>query len=121
MRSLLRSVHGATVILAVGLCPGVATLPADGRIERVASLGTPRAAHTTTALRSGQLLVTGGMGPGGGSLSSAELIDVSTAGVKAIAPMADARAGHTAIALADGRVVLAGGYNGTYLKFGRSL
>ncbi|MGI9077515.1 MAG: Kelch repeat-containing protein [Gemmatimonadaceae bacterium] len=116
MTYLLRGVYGATVILTAGLRSGDTTLPADGRIERVASLGTPRAAHTTTALPSGQLLVTGGMGPGGGSLSSAELVDVSTAGVKAIVPMADARAGHTAIALPDGRVVLAGGYNGTYLN-----
>lgn len=116
MRYFLRGVHGATAIFALGLRPGVATLSPDGRIDRVASLETPRAAHTATALPSGQLLVTGGMGPGGSSLSSAELIDVSTAGVRPVASMADARAGHTAIALPDGRVVLAGGYNGTYLN-----
>ena len=71
--------------------------------------------HTTTTLLSGELLVAGGMGPGESSLSTAELIDVSTDSVKAVASMAQARAGHTATALPDGRVVLAGGYNGEYL------
>lgn len=116
MRYLSRSLLVASVPLAFGMHPGVTTPPADGRIDRVASLGTPRAAHTATALPSGQLLVTGGMGPGGGSLSSTELVDMSTARVKALAPMIDARAGHTAVALGNGRVVLAGGYNGSYLN-----
>lgn len=103
------------VILAV-LQAGVYSPPAEGRIERVATLETPRAAHTTTGLPSGQLLVAGGMGRGGGSLSSAELIDPSAASVQAIGSMTDARAGHTATALPDGRVVLAGGYDGAYLQ-----
>ncbi len=114
MRYLPLLTRSAPVILAV-LQPAASSPPAEGWIERVASLETPRAAHTTTALPSGQLLVAGGMGPHGGSLSTAELIDVSAAGVQAIASMTDARAGHTATALPDGRVVLAGGYNGAYL------
>jgi hypothetical protein len=116
MRSLFYAVHGSTVILAFGMCSSATIAPKDGRIDRVASLRTPRAAHTATALASGQLLVTGGMGPGGTSLSSAELIDVSTAAVKVVTPMAGARTGHTATALPDGRVVLAGGYDGNYLN-----
>jgi hypothetical protein len=115
MRYLIPGVLSATVILAAGLFPDAATQAAGGRIERVASLGTPRAAHTTTALPSGRLLVTGGMGPGGGSLASAELIELSPARVTALAPMIDARVSHTASALPDGRVVLAGGFNGSYL------
>ena len=116
MKYLLRGFFGAAGVLAVGLRPDVSTQAAGGRIDRVASLNTARAAHATAAVPSGQLLVTGGMAPAGGSLSSAELIEVSSARVTAVAPMADARAAHTASALADGRVVLAGGYDGTYLN-----
>jgi hypothetical protein len=116
MKYLSRGVFGATVVLVLGLRPDVSTEAAGGRIDRVASLDTPRAAHATSALPSGQLLVTGGMSPGGGSLSSAELIEFAPARVTAVPPMTDARAGHTASALPDGRVVLAGGYNGTYLN-----
>jgi len=89
---------------------------AGGSIERIASLETARAAHTTTALPSGDVLVAGGMGAGERSLSTAELVDVSAATVNAVASMTQARAGHTATALPDGRVVLAGGYNGEYLS-----
>jgi hypothetical protein len=115
MTHLNQVVQGA-FFLAVGLCPSNTVPPATGRIERVASLGTPRAAHTTTALPSGQLLVAGGMGHGESSLRSAELVDLSTGSAKAVSPMASARSGHTAIALPGGRVVLAGGYNGSYLN-----
>lgn len=116
MRNLFNLAQGATVVLAFGLRPCGTEPPATGRIERVASLGTARAVHTATALASGRLLVAGGMGAGGTSLASAEVIDVSAARVQPLAPMAHARAGHTAVALPDGRVVLAGGYDGGYLS-----
>jgi hypothetical protein len=111
----LRRVASAAVVLALAFSMPTGPLAAGGRLERVATLGTPRAAHATTALPSGRLLVTGGMGPGGSSLASAELIEVSSARVTTLAPMTDARVSHTASALPDGRVVLAGGFNGTYL------
>ena len=116
MRSFLFTVHGAMGVLAFAVCSNTNPAPSNGRIDRIASLRTGRAAHTATALRSGQLLVTGGMGPGGSSFSSAELIDLSTARVRAVAPMADARIDHTATALPEGGVVLVGGYNGNYLN-----
>jgi hypothetical protein len=88
----------------------------EARLVRVGDIGTARAAHTTTALRSGQLLIAGGMGSGESGLSSAELIDPATMRVTAAGSMAEARAGHTATLLPDGRVVVAGGYNGSYLE-----
>lgn len=115
MTYLVRWTRGATVTLAL-LHPSVARTPASGSIERIATLETARAAHTTTALPSGDLLVAGGMGAGGSSLATAELINVSAVTVKAVASMTQARAGHTATALPDGRVVLAGGYEGEYLS-----
>jgi hypothetical protein len=86
-----------------------------GAIERVATLRTARAAHTATTLASAEVLVAGGMGPGGGSLASAELFDPTDATTRALGAMAEARAGHTATRLGDGRVLIAGGYNGEYL------
>ena len=121
MSYVVRWKCGATVALVLGLQPSVTPTPADGSIERIATLETARSVHTTTALPSGDLLVAGGMGAGGGSLSTAEMINVSGATVKAVASMAQARAGHTATALPDGRVVLAGGYNGEYLSSVKSL
>lgn len=116
MSSFFFKVDGAMGVLAFAVCSNTNPAPSDGRIDRVASLQTARAAHTATALRSGQLLVAGGMGPGGNSFSSAELIDLSTARVRSLAPMADERVDHTATALPDGRVVLVGGYDGSYLN-----
>lgn len=116
MSYLMRCTRAATAALALGFQPAVTPARVDGSIERVATLATARAVHTTTALPSGNLLVAGGMGAGGSSLSTAELIDVSAGTVKAVAPMTQARAGHTATTLPDGRVVLAGGYDGEYLS-----
>ena len=116
MSYLVRCTRNAAVTLALVLQPSVTPTPAGGSIERIATLETARAAHTTTALPSGELLVAGGMGVGGSSLSTAELIDVSAATVRGVASMTQARAGHTATALPDGRVVVAGGYNGEYLS-----
>jgi len=116
MSSFASVKYAAAIALALGLQPPVARPPASGSIERVATLETARAVHTTSALPSGELLVTGGMADGGASLSSAELINVSAATVRRLASMHHARAGHTATALPNGRVVLAGGYNGEYLS-----
>lgn len=115
MRYVLTGVGVFIVLLALGQERGAA-VPASGpRIERLATLETPRAAHTATALPSEKLLVAGGMGPGGESLASAELVDLSSATVTSAGSMASARASHTATPLPDGRVLLMGGYHGAYL------
>lgn len=84
-------------------------------IRPVATLHTARAAHTATTLLSGQVLLTGGMADGGGSLASAELFDPAGDTLQQLPPLSQRRAGHTATRLPDGRVLLAGGYNGEYL------
>jgi hypothetical protein len=55
------------------------------------------------------VLVTGGAGAGGASLSSAEVWDPSTGSWSAIPPMRAARAFHAAVTLQDGRVFAFGG------------
>ena len=91
------------------------TRPAES-IEQVATLRTARAAHTATALRSGHVLIVGGMAAGGGSLAGVELFDPTTNTIRDLGSLAEARVSHTATLLEDGRVVIAGGYNGEYLR-----
>lgn len=85
-------------------------------IERVATLRTPRSAHTATTLRSGHVLIAGGMTSGGGGLSSVELFDPSANSLEELSALGERRIDHTATLLADGRVLIAGGYNGDYLR-----
>ncbi len=84
-------------------------------VRQVATLRTARAAHTATALASGQVLVVGGMAEGGGSVSSVELFDPDHNTLQEVGSLAERRAGHTATLLDDGRVIIAGGYNSEYL------
>ena len=98
----------------------VAVKPLDrarepGTISRVATLHTPRAAHTATMLSSGDVLFVGGMADGGGSLSSVERFDPADNSIHEVGHLANSRVGHTATLLSDGRVLVAGGYNGDYL------
>ncbi|HYV97248.1 MAG TPA: kelch repeat-containing protein [Gemmatimonadaceae bacterium] len=88
--------------------------PADGVVERIATLGTSRSVHTTTLLTSGRLLVAGGMN--GGSLATSEIVDPVARTVAPAGAMHEARSGHTATLLPNGKVLIAGGYNGSYLN-----
>ena len=95
-----------------------APVPAELKetLRQVAALRTARAAHTATTLRSGEVLIVGGMADGGGGVAAVELFDPSNNTVQELGPLAERRAGHTATLLPDGRVLIAGGYNGEYLS-----
>ncbi len=84
-------------------------------VRQVATLRTARAAHSATTLRSGQVLIVGGMADGGGGVAAVELFNPSNNTVQELASLVEGRAGHTATLLPDGRVLIAGGYNGDYL------
>lgn len=78
-----------------------------------APLAIARAAHVSTVLADGRVLVTGGAVQGGsGATASVESFDPAVASVVAAAPLQSARAGFSATVLRDGRVLLAGGSNG---------
>lgn len=85
-------------------------------IRQVAALRTARAAHSATALPSGQVLIVGGMAEGGSGIATAEIFDPERNAVQDAGSLVQGRVGHTATLLADGRVLVAGGYNGEYLS-----
>lgn len=84
------------------------------QLVNIGAMTTERAAHQTTLLTSGQLLVTGGCARRCDAiLASAERYDPATRVFKPVAAMTMPRASHAAIALRDGRVLVVGGWTGT--------
>ncbi len=75
----------------------------------MAALGT-RAAHTMTAMASGDLLVTGGCDVDGCSSATTSTFVVSGTSVTQVADLGHARDAHTAVALSDDRVLVVGGF-----------
>ncbi len=86
----------------------------DGLIIPTASMETSRAAHTSTLLKDGKVLISGGFS--GSTLASAEIYNPNSKIFKSVGNMAVSRAGHSATLLPDGKVLIAGGYNGNYLS-----
>lgn len=86
-----------------------------GSVNSVHGMTASRAAHTTTLLPNGKVLVAGGFTGGGNRLASAEAFDPTTSTFSAAGTMRVTRAGHTATLLPNGKVLIAGGYNGSYL------
>ena len=86
--------------------------PAAGRFTATGYLNKPRAAHTSTLLPDGTVLVTGGWGPSSTTFANAELYDASSGTFSATGQMVAARFGHTATLLPNGTVLLAGGAYG---------
>jgi hypothetical protein len=117
----LTSLPNGKVLLAGGLNGSASTdaqLYEDDPVDTFTPAGTSppgaltvaRAYHTATRLGSGKVLLAGGVGSGGASLTSAELYDPVANTFTAIAStMSAARARHTATILPGGAVLLAGG------------
>lgn len=74
-----------------------------------------RAAHTSTLLANGTILLTGGFAGGESALASAELFDPHTHTFTSTDTMSVSRQSHTATRLPNGKVLIAGGFNGDYL------
>ena len=85
-------------------------------ITAIRNMTITRAAHTSTLLPDGEVLITGGFASGNSSLTSAEVFDPSQAKFTSAGNMSVSRAGHTATLLPNGKVLIAGGYNGEYLS-----
>ena len=91
------------------------TLSDSGRIAVIRGMSATRAAHTSTLLPDGKVLIAGGFANGGSSLASAEVFDPAQQTFVSTADMSMSRVGHTATVLPNGKVLIAGGYNGNYL------
>src|SRR6202044_2480990 len=103
------------VLACVALIPVFSTRNAvtgsvePGLIVRAESMQARRADHTSTLLRDGRVLITGGMVENGVFLKSAELFDPKTGAFAATDSMRSKRVEHTATLLPDGKVLIAGG------------
>jgi hypothetical protein len=74
-------------------------------------MSAPRAAHTSTTLADGRVLIAGGFGADERAVAGAELFDPRTKRFVAAPPMLVRRQSHTATRLRDHRVLLLGGYD----------
>jgi hypothetical protein len=114
-----KSLGSVTALLTVLVCGPARNEPSDntsstavGSLVSMGDMAVSRAAHTSTTLSDGRILIVGGLDAAG---SSAEMFDPGTRKFARTGSPSMARAGHTATKLADGRVLIAGGYSGSYL------
>jgi hypothetical protein len=81
-------------------------------------MSAPRAAHSATLLRSGEVLIAGGCAVDGCERDArdaeTELFDPAMGRFRAGPRLQRPRVGHAAFGLPDGRVVIAGGWQGAY-------
>lgn len=96
-------------LLALVATPS-AVVPAD-------SMSSPRAAHSATLLRSGEVLIAGGCAVDGCELdgrgAETELFEPETRRFRAGPRLLRPRVGHVAVRLPDGTVLVAGGWTGS--------
>ncbi len=85
-------------------------------LVQTGSMQIARAAHTSTLLTNGHVLICGGFAGNNDFLSSVEIYDPSLNTFRQIGDMTVPRVSHTATLLPDGKVLIAGGYDGRYLS-----
>jgi hypothetical protein len=83
--------------------------PASGTWSATGAMSAARSHHTTTLLRDGRVLVTGGADGSGARLDSAEVYNPQTGTWSSAGAMTVARSYHATALLPDGRVLVTGG------------
>jgi hypothetical protein len=86
-----------------------------GSVIAIAKMKEARAAHTSTLLNNGTVLVCGGFA-GTTSIAGAEIYDPASRSFTATSNLTTTRSEHSATLLPNGKVLIAGGYNGNYLS-----
>lgn len=109
------SVLGCRSELASGNNDEPTTQARAGEVVAIRRMSERRAAHTSTLLDNGKVLITGGFVANGSGLKTAELFDPAANSFTPLPDLNTARASHTATRLPDGKVLIAGGFNGEYL------
>jgi hypothetical protein len=88
-------------------------LTAGSKLEKLESMSSMRAVHSSTKLDDGRVLIAGGMQVNAQYHDSAELFDPKTGKFEALTGrMIKKRVTHTATRLLDGRVLIVGGWSG---------
>lgn len=109
------SVLGCKAEPASGEMKELPTQVRRGEVVAIRKMSEKRAAHTSTLLENGKVLITGGFVANGSGLKSAEIFDPAANSFTSLPDLNAARASHTATRLPDGKVLIAGGFNGEYL------
>ena len=112
--ALILSLIATALTMAPG-CSFYSSASSANGITAISSMTGTRAAHTSTLLPDGKVLIAGGFGNGQSTLAKAELFDPSRNTFASTGNMNVSRSGHTATLLPNGKVLIAGGYNGDYL------
>ena len=109
------------LLLAIVLAPASVLAKTEdlGGWSQAATLATGRAQHTATLLRTGKVLVAGGVDAHGVATPTTELFDPIANRWSAAAPMSTGRTEHTATLLTDGRVLVVGGFYASDPPLGR--
>jgi RHS repeat-associated protein len=111
---MLMRVRTWSLAIAVGLAStfaGLAEAQTVGMFTNTGSMTYAREYHTATLLKTGSVLVAGGLGTSGSMLASAELYNPATASFSVTGSLNVARQGQTATLLTNGSVLIAGGAN----------
>jgi N-acetylneuraminic acid mutarotase len=86
-----------------------------GILSAIGGMNKNRAAHTSTLLDNGKVLIAGGFNGDENGTASTEIFDPATKTFSPNGNLSIARASHTATLLPGGKVLIAGGFNGNYL------
>jgi hypothetical protein len=81
----------------------------DGKVTQLPAMTTARAKHTSTRLTDGRVVIAGGLGVNGKSLSSIEIFDPKTQSWSDGPSLHTARHAHSTTLLSDGRLMIVGG------------
>jgi len=122
MRSRLASTASAFFLFLLVLflvncfkAPGSSASSPEDSLSETARMHAQRAAHTSTLLPSGKVLVAGGFAGSGTEshpFSTAELYDPQSGNFEPVGSMTLGRSGHTATLLKNGKVLIVGGWTG---------
>jgi len=110
LKSRTVSCLALSILLGLLSSSTAAVAQPEGTFVPTGQMRTARSHHTATLLQDGKVLITGGAGENGETLSSAELYNPSVGTFSSTGSMTAARGMHTATLLADGRVLIAGGW-----------